>query len=68
MNKETKNQINAKYERELQRGEHFWPDSIYKDAIVALGIFVLLVLLSTFVGVHDSPKADPTDTSYIPRP
>lgn len=68
MNKETKDQINAKYERELQRGEHFWPDSIYKDAIVALGIFVLLLLLATFVGVHDSPKADPTDTSYIPRP
>jgi mono/diheme cytochrome c family protein len=68
MNEETKTQINAKYERELQRGERFWPDSIYKDAIVALGIFLLLVMLATFVGVHDSPKADPSDTSYIPRP
>lgn len=68
MNQETKDQINAKYERELQRGEHFWPDSIYKDAIVALGIFILLILLATFVGVHELPKADPTDTSYIPRP
>lgn len=68
MNEETKTQINAKYERELQRGERFWPDSIYKDAIVALGLFLLLVLLATFVGVHDSPKADPSDTSYIPRP
>jgi mono/diheme cytochrome c family protein len=68
MNEETKTQINAKYERELQRGERFWPDSIYKDAIVALGLFLLLVLLATFLGVHDSPKADPSDTSYIPRP
>jgi mono/diheme cytochrome c family protein len=68
MNEETKTKINAKYERELQRGERFWPDSIYKDAIVALGLFLLLVLLATFVGVHDSPKADPSDTSYIPRP
>jgi len=68
MNEETKTQINAKYERELQHGERFWPDSIYKDAIVALGLFLLLVLLATFVGVHDSPKADPSDTSYIPRP
>jgi mono/diheme cytochrome c family protein len=68
MNEETKKKINAKYERELSNGERFWPDSIFKDVIVTLGIFLLLVLLATFVGVHDSPKADPSDTSYIPRP
>jgi mono/diheme cytochrome c family protein len=68
MNPETKQKINAKYERELQRGEFFWPDSIFKDVIVSLGIFLVLLLLATFVGVHDAPKADPSDTSYIPRP
>lgn len=68
MNEETKKKINAKYERKLNSGERFWPDSIFKDVIVSLGIFILLVLLATFVGVHDTPKADPSDTSYIPRP
>ena len=68
MKEETKKKINAKYERKLGGGERFWPDSIFKDVIVALGIFILLVLLATFVGVHDTPKADPSDTSYIPRP
>ena len=68
MNDETKKQINEKYERELQRGERFWPDSIYKDLVVSLGIFIVLVLLATFVGVENSPKADPSDTSFIPRP
>ncbi len=68
MNEELKKQINAKYERELQRGERFWPDSIFKDVLMALGLFILLVLLATFVGVHDVPKADPSDTSYVPRP
>ena len=69
MNEETKKKINAKYERELNvSSERFWPDSIFKDVIVSLGIFVLLVMLATFVGVHDTPKADPSDTSYIPRP
>jgi mono/diheme cytochrome c family protein len=29
---------------------------------------MLLVMLATFVGVHDTPKADPSDTSYVPRP
>ena len=68
MKEETKKQIKAKYERELNDGERFWPDSIFKDVIMALGIFVLLIVLATFVGVHDTPKADPSDTSYIPRP
>ena len=68
MNDETKKKINARYERELNKGERFWPDSIFKDLIVSLGIFVLLIILATFVGVPVEPKADPSDTSYIPRP
>src|SRR5512144_201547 len=68
MNDETKTKINERYERELNKGERFWPDSIFKDLIVSLGIFVLLILLATFIGVAPEPKADPSDTSYIPRP
>jgi len=69
MNEETKKKINEKYERELNTSsERFWPDSIFKDVIVALGLFVLLVVMATFIGVHDTPKADPSDTSYLPRP
>jgi hypothetical protein len=68
MNDENKKQIKQRYERELNKGEFFWPDSIYKDAIVSLAIFVLLILLATFIGVPGEPKADPSDTSYIPRP
>jgi mono/diheme cytochrome c family protein len=68
MNDETKKKINTRYERELNKGERFWPDSIYKDLIVSLGIFILLILLASFIGVAAEPKADPSDTSYIPRP
>lgn len=68
MNDETKQQINRQYERELRRGERFWPDSIFKDLIVSLGLFVLLILLASFLGVAPEPKADPSDTSYLPRP
>ena len=65
MNEETKKTINAKYERELNiSSERFWPDSIFKDVIVALGIFVLLVMLATFVGVL-SIQAAPTATWYV---
>jgi len=68
MNDETKKKINERYERELNKGERFWPDSIYKDLIVSLGIFLILVLLATFIGVAPEAKADPADTSYLPRP
>jgi mono/diheme cytochrome c family protein len=68
MNDETKKKINKRYEHELDKGERFWPDSIYKDLVVSLGIFLLLILLATFIGVSPEAKADPSDTSYIPRP
>jgi len=68
MNDETKKKINERYDRELNRGERFWPDSIFKDLIVSLGIFTLLIILATFIGVAPEAKADPADTSYLPRP
>jgi len=68
MNDETKKQLNETYERELNKGERFWPDTIFKDLVMSLAIFVLLILLATFIGIPVEPKADPSDTSYIPRP
>lgn len=57
-----------KYKEKKANGELFFPHSIAKDAIVSLGIFVLLIALATFVGIPEEPPANPTDTSYIPRP
>jgi mono/diheme cytochrome c family protein len=68
MDNETKKKINKRYQQELNRGEFFWPDSIFKDLIVSLAIFIVLILLATFIGVAPEPKADPADTSYLPRP
>jgi quinol-cytochrome oxidoreductase complex cytochrome b subunit len=68
MNDDIKQKINERYERELNKGERFWPDSIFKDLIVSLAIFIVLILLATFIGVAPEPKADPADTSYLPRP
>src|SRR5512141_3388836 len=68
MDDDIKKKIKERYEGALRKGERFWPDSIYKDLLVSLGIFVVLILLATFVGVAGEPKADPSDTSYLPRP
>ncbi len=68
MNDEQKKRSLEKYKIALQQGERFWPDSLFKDLLVSFGIFILLILLATFVGVPGQPKADPSDTTYIPRP
>ncbi|OGN74438.1 MAG: hypothetical protein A2X25_06005 [Chloroflexi bacterium GWB2_49_20] len=68
MKDEQKEIIKKRYDISLQKGERFWPDSIFKDALMALAILLILVLLATFIGVPVEPKADPSDTSYVPRP
>ncbi len=68
MNEELKKTVHEKYKIALQKGERFWPDSIFKDLVVSFGIFILLLLLATFVGVPGEPKADPSDSAYIPKP
>ncbi len=68
MNKDFKKNIHEKYQRALQKGERFWPDSIYKDLVVSFGIFIVLILLAAFIGVPGEPKADPSDSSYVPKP
>lgn len=68
MKDDTKKSILEKYKLALQRGERFWPDSIYKDLVMALAIFVVLIMLATFIGVPLEPKADPSDTAYVPKP
>jgi len=68
MSDESKKKIDERYQRELQKGERFWPDSIFKDAIMALAIFLVLILLAAFIGIPSELKADPSDTAYIPRP
>ncbi len=68
MNDEIKQRYKEKYTLAKQKGVKFFPDIIYKDLLVAFGIFILLIGLAVFVGVPNEPKADPNDTSYIPRP
>jgi mono/diheme cytochrome c family protein len=68
VNEEQKLEYKKKYEQAKQKGVKFWPDIIYKDLLVSFGLFILLIGLAAFVGVHPEPKADPSDATYVPRP
>jgi len=68
MNAEEKKRYLEHYKEKKADGELFFPHAIAKDAVVSLGIFFLLLCLVVFVGVPNEPPANPSDTSYIPRP
>ena len=57
-----------RYAKSKSTGVRFWPDIIAKDLAVATAVIVLLFLLAKFVGAGLEPPADPTDTTYVPRP
>ncbi len=68
MNEEEKKRYLERYKEKKADGELFFPHAIAKDAVVSLGVFILLLCLVVFVGIPEEPPANPSDTSYIPRP
>lgn len=68
MKEEHKKAYKRKYDHAKQKGVKFWPDIIYKDLLVSFCLFILLIGLAAFFGVAAEPKADPSDSTYVPRP
>jgi len=56
------------YAATKRSGVRFWPDIVGKDLIVASALVVTLLVLGALTGASLEPPADPTDTSYVPRP
>jgi len=56
-------------ERKAAAGsETFFPRQVYMDAVVMLGVFVVLALLAVLVPFPLADKANPSDTSFVPVP
>ncbi len=55
-------------ERGKETPEHFFPDFLFKEALVALVGFVLLTLIVVYLKLPLERVADPTDNAYVPRP
>jgi menaquinol-cytochrome c reductase cytochrome b/c subunit len=68
VNEEQKKQYKEKYAQAKQNGVKFWPDIIFKDIVITLALFIILIVLATWLGVANEAKADPSDSAYIPRP
>ena len=56
------------YEVLKKKGKPFFPYAVLKDSTMALIVVVVIIVLSIFLGAEQGPKADPTTTTYVPRP
>jgi menaquinol-cytochrome c reductase cytochrome b/c subunit len=49
-------------------GKPFFPYAVTKDAVMAVVVMAVIIFLSLYLGAELGPKADPTTTTYVPRP
>ncbi len=68
MNETEKQKYLEEYHAEKEHGVPFFPNILFKDAVVSLVIFLALIALAYFVGAPLEARADPGDATYIPRP
>jgi hypothetical protein len=63
-----KEQYLRKYEVLKKKGKPFFPYAVLKDSVMALIVVLVIVAMSIVLGAEQGPKADPTTTTYVPRP
>jgi ubiquinol-cytochrome c reductase cytochrome b subunit len=55
-------------DRSSLKREPFYPRQVYMDAVVMLGIFIVVAALAAAVPIPLADKANPSDTSFVPVP
>lgn len=68
MNRAEKERYLREYEVLKKRGKPFFPYAVLKDSAMALVVVGVIAVMSLFLGAELGPKADPTTTTYVPRP
>jgi menaquinol-cytochrome c reductase cytochrome b/c subunit len=68
VNRAEKEQYLVEYEQLKKQGKPFFPYAVMKDSTMALIVVLVIVVLSLVLGAEQGPKADPTTTTYTPRP
>jgi quinol---cytochrome c reductase cytochrome c subunit, bacillus type len=56
------------YELLKKKGKPFFPYAVLKDSTMALIVVGVIIAMSLILGAEQGPKADPTSTTYVPRP
>jgi quinol---cytochrome c reductase cytochrome c subunit, bacillus type len=68
VNKQEKERYLRDYAILKSQGKPFFPYAVAKDSAMAVIVMAAIILLSLTLGAELGPKADPTTTTYVPRP
>src|SRR3954470_24069133 len=67
MNQREKEAYLREYALLKAKGKPFFPYAVAKDSIMMI-VMAVIILMSLTLGAELGPKADPTTTTYVPRP
>jgi menaquinol-cytochrome c reductase cytochrome b/c subunit len=68
MNRAEKEAYLRNYELLKKEGKPFFPYAVLKDSTMFLIVVAVVAVMSLVLGAELGPKADPTSTTYTPRP
>ena len=68
MNSREKEEYLREYELLKKQGKPFFPYAVLKDSAMACITLGVIITMAIVLGAELGPKADPTSTTYVPRP
>jgi menaquinol-cytochrome c reductase cytochrome b/c subunit len=68
VNRAQKEQYLREYSILKSQGKPFFPYAVAKDGAMACVVMLSIIVMSIVLGAELGPKADPTTTTYTPRP
>ena len=68
MNQREKELYLREYSLLKAQGKPFFPYAVAKDSLMACVVLLSIIVMSLMFGAELGPKADPTTTTYVPRP
>jgi ubiquinol-cytochrome c reductase cytochrome b subunit/menaquinol-cytochrome c reductase cytochrome b/c subunit len=68
VNTREKEEYLREYEVMKKKGKPFFPYAFMKDSVMACVVVGVIIFMSLYLGAEQGPKADPTTTTYVPRP
>ena len=68
MNQAQKELYLREYSILKNQGKPFFPYAVAKDSVMAVVVVIVIIFLAAMFGAELGPKADPTTTTYVPRP
>ena len=68
MNRAEKEAYLREYGLQKAKGKPFFPYAVAKDSVMMVFVMAIIITMSIVLGAELGPKADPTTTTYVPRP